>query len=382
MIFLITSRSNSATLPICFEKRIFYSLTINNNFTTMKKFFTLFALLSVGLSAWAQTYTLELHELTEEEEFVYFSHAMKEGTNGIYTLDKYVYLYGPEEIYNEEEGYDEPGDPIEYQFVVKDNNNERVDVLPYPIGDVESAGWYLFYFRYTPESGLYLDNSEGPLFEIIITDDLSFATEGTLEIEEENIEYRRSNCNQWGTLCLQFNFMIENQYDVTFYQIESVADGVMTFTPYDQDDEIWGGTPVVFKLDEGNDDLVVSQSGAYPYIASKPEPSYTDAGWTMQGTFESINSGSNIYYYLSKDATGDGVFYGKNITIPPYRAWFTAPDDYNPAPLRISIDDTEGLQFVEQEDGTVKVYYDLQGRKLDEAQKGLKIENGKVIMVK
>ena len=299
MIFLITSRSNSATLPICFEKRIFYSLTINNNFTTMKKFFTLFALLSVGLSAWAQTYMLELREKDDkEEDNVYLSYAMKEGTNGIYTLDKYVYLDEPEncEWYNGNEwvlGYK----PINYRFVVT-KNDAILSELPYTIEDVESAGWYLFYFRYTSESGLYLDKSEGPLSDIIITDDLSFATEGTIEIkEEENIEYRRYGCNQWGTLCLQFNFMIENQYDVTFYQIESVADGVMTFTPYDQYDEILGGTPVVFKLDEGIDDLVVSQSGAYPNIASVPEPSYTDAGWTMQGTFESINSGSNIYYY-------------------------------------------------------------------------------------
>ena len=350
----------------------------------MKKFFTLFALLSVSLSAWAQTYMLELREMTEEGDFVYFSYAMKEGTNGIYTLDKYVYLDGPEEIYNEEEGYNEPGAPIEYKFVVKENNDVIVSELPYPIEDVESAGWYLFYFRYTPERGLYydLENSEGPVFDIIITDDLSFATEGTLEIEEENIEYRRYDCNQWGTLCLQFNFMIENQSDVTFYQLESVADGVMTFTPYDKYDEIWGGTPVVFKLDEGIEDLVVSQSGAYPYIASEPEPSYTEAGWTMNGTFESVNSGDETYYYLSKDATGDGVFYGTNITFPPYRGWFTAPDDYNGAPLRIAVSDTEGLQFVEQKDGTVKVYYDLQGRKLDEARKGLMIENGKVIMVK
>ena len=102
----------------------------------------------------------------------------------------------------------------------------------------------------------------------------------------------------------------------------------------------------------------------------------------MHGTFETVNSGSNTYYYIANYDNGEGIYYGTNITIPPYRAWFTAPDDYKPAPLRISVGDTEGLQFVEQEDGTVKVYYDLQGRKLDEAQKGLKIENGKVIMVK
>ena len=155
----------------------------------MKKFFTLFALLSVGLSAWAETYKLELREKDDnEEDYVYFSYAMKEGTNGIYTLDKYVYLDEPEycEWYNGND-WVESYKPIKYRFVVT-KNDAIVSELPYTIEDVERGGWYLFYFRYTPESGLYLDKSEGPLFDIIITDDLSFATEGTLEIEEEIVE--------------------------------------------------------------------------------------------------------------------------------------------------------------------------------------------------
>ena len=365
----------------------------------MKKFFSLFALLSVGLSAWAQEYVLERNDGE-------FSGTMKANGDGTYSLRKLFYLtndnsvdpyYDPDDPdYEPEEGND-----TEYVFWVGD-----ICRASFWMGNGRETGWYDLTFTFDPS--IPVVEYEGPLtitvneetvevYEgnwgqtestIHFSDDLSFAIEGTLgqELDGVSIIYTRSNCNQWGTLCLPFNYIPE-QDNVTFYQLENVADGVMTFTTFDEYEngeilQIWGGQSVVFKLDEGVDELVVSNTGAYPNIASEPEPSYTEAGWTMNGTFESVNSGDETYYYLSKDATGDGVFYGTNITFPPYRGWFTAPDDYNGAPLRIAVSDTEGLQFVEQKDGTVKVYYDLQGRKLDEARKGLMIENGKVIMVK
>ena len=350
----------------------------------MKKFFTLFALLSVGLSAWAQTYMLSCENLDD------FNFEMKDNGDGTYSLRKFVYLR-----YENQDGEKPLAEEyISYTFIAGGEATTEIPMGEFWVDDnhfQRFTGWYDLNFIYDPNEGIFgLDiEVNGPLDEIKLTDDLSFAIEGPLEQELEGVSiiYTRSSCNQWGTLCLPFNYIPKEQDNVTFYQLENVAEGVMTFAPFDEYEngeifQIWGGTPVVFKLDEGNDDLVVSQSGAYPYIASVPEPSCPVDDWTMYGTFESVNSGSNIYYYLSNDGTGDGVFYGNNITIPPYRAWFTAPDGYDGAPLRISIDDTEGLQFVEQEDGTVKVYYDLQGRKLDEAQKGLKIENGKVIMVK
>lgn len=360
----------------------------------MKKFFTLFALLSVGLSAWAQEYVLTRNDGE-------FSETMKANGDGTYSLRKLFYLtngnsedpwFDPEDPeYESEEGND-----TEYVFWVGD-----ICRASFWMGNGSETGWYDLTFTFDPSIPVVEDEgpltitvnegtievSEGNLGQtettIHFTDDLSFAIEGTFEQELEGVSiiYTRSGCNQWGTLCLPFNFLPEKQENVTFYQLESVTDGAMIFTPLEEE-ELCAGNPVVFKLDEGIRDLVVSDFGAYPNIASEPEPSYSDDDWTMYGTFETVNSGSNTYYFIANHNGEEGVFYGTNITIPPYRAWFTAPDDYNSAPLRISIDDTEGLQFVEQEDGTVKVCYDLQGCKLDEAQKGLKIENGKVIMVK
>ena len=144
----------------------------------------------------------------------------------------------------------------------------------------------------------------------------------------------------------------------------------MTFTPISG--TIEAGTPVAFKLTEPGT-LTINESN----VDVVAEPQTSGTGLTMKGTYQEKTL-SSIYLIYN-----DEVRPGTNITIPPYRAWFegTIPSSTG-APLRIEVADTEGLQFVEQEDGTVKAYYDLQGRKLDGARKGLVIENGKIIMVK
>ncbi len=49
--------------------------------------------------------------------------------------------------------------------------------------------------------------------------------------------------------------------------------------------------------------------------------------------------------------------------------------------LRLATDEGAhtGLDVVEQEDGTVKVYYDLQGREASQSERGIYITNSKKI---
>ena len=141
---------------------------------------------------------------------------------------------------------------------------------------------------------------------------------------------------------------------------------------------IQAGQPVIFKsLNFDNNEGSFHILSNFPSVTNTPLEAFPDEPWNMVGTFES-KKGSGLYYFLDQK-----FYYGTGtITMPAYRAWFTGPAPQGGAPLRFEVDDTEGLQFVEQEDGSVKVYYDLQGRKLDSARKGLVIENGKIIMVK
>ena len=180
---------------------------------------------------------------------------------------------------------------------------------------------------------------------------------------------RNTGDNHWGTLCLPFEF--KNSYDgVTFYQLSSVTETSMKFTPIEG--TIAAGTPVAFKLDEPGE-LNIAESNVT--VVADP----TTAGisnWTMKGTFQRKTLDGIYYVYNDKYYCGD------NITVKPYRGWFETSAPTNGALFRIEIEEEQSLQFVEQEDGTVMATFDLQGRKLDNARKGLVIENGKIIMIK
>ncbi len=220
----------------------------------------------------------------------------------------------------------------------------------------------------------------GTLFSYNLhSDDVTF---GTYSLEYDPlqinyIEYTRSCNNEWGTLCLPFGFQPSQCNGVTFYELSSATSEALVFSPIDAS---WvnAGTPLVFKLNNSNSDLIVRASNITTLNSQASTGDVID-GWKLNGTVEGTTIANawviqnNEIFQIDPNETA--------FPIKPYRAWFTG-NRPSGAPLRIEVDETEGLQFVEQEDGTVKVSYDLQGRKLDEARKGLKIENGKVIMVK
>ena len=190
--------------------------------------------------------------------------------------------------------------------------------------------------------------------------------------------YSRNFVNNWGTLCLPFAISsIPN--GVTFYELSSVNASQKTLTFSSISAPIAAGQPVVFKVGDGVA-LNISETNANVSPSITPVEDQT-SGWILNGSYsEQRVTGTNLYYIAGNQ------FWLSNdyIDIPAYRAWFsgTAMTSSGEAPFRITTDDTEDIQFVEQEDGTVKAYFDLQGRKLDGGRKGLVIENGKIIMVK
>ena len=214
---------------------------------------------------------------------------------------------------------------------------------------------------------------------LTLTDGSAFSA--TTPFTASSATYSRTSSYEWGTLCLPFE--IKNLYEgVTFYSLSAVdeTNKVLTFTPIEE--AISAGEPVVYKSTSKSLTISENNVNVSPIVN---EVSY-DNGWTLYGSFvamSNVNPESGKYlYYIANDQ-----FYKskENANVPAYRAYFIA--DVNlvgntQAPIRIEVADSENIQFVEHEDGTVKAYYDLQGRKLDGARKGLVIENGKIIMVK
>lgn len=297
--------------------------------------------------------------------------------NGTYSLSKLVLLTNNE-----------------YYFWVKDQNDvdkasQGVQLENSYWDDyIGEPGWYALTFTFNPSnSALTITVNKGTVTSqysetnILLSDDFTF---GTYSFEDpiDYIEYTRNCKNEWGTLCLPFPFQPFYAYqfkDVTYYELKSATDEALVFSPIDAN-TINAGTPLVFKLKNSNSDLIVKAWDTYGFrFKDKPIDGDVIDGWKLNGTFEETTIANawvmqnNKILQIDPEETA--------FPIKPYRAWFENPGASG-APLRIEVDETEGLQFVEQEDGTVKVSYDLQGRKLNEARKGLMIENGKVIMVK
>ena len=63
-----------------------------------------------------------------------------------------------------------------------------------------------------------------------------------------------------------------------------------------------------------------------------------------------------------------------------FRAWFQNNGAAMGAAIRIQ-EGTDGIEFVEQEDGSVKLFYDMQGRLLKNGEhQQMYIENGKKVI--
>ena len=251
---------------------------------------------------------------------------------------------------------------------------------------IETAGLYEVSFYFHPSDSRVthkvvsknnLDIVDGEPFEV------NGAGEG---FTVTTASYHRAFKNNWGTLCLPFE--IKKSYDgVTFYQLGAVdaENKVLTFT--EMTTPVAAGQPVVYKADDGTD-LFIYEEGDVAVSATTETVSMTtqdDVVWSLDGSFAKLtnfNPESLCLYYIANNQ----FWQGNNTTILAYRAYFTTTDNLDEAsvgaPYRIEVGDPEDIQVVEQEDGSVKVYYDLQGRRLGNARKGLVIENGKLIFVK
>ena len=271
------------------------------------------------------------------------------------------------------------GTSFEFKVVKNRNWNTAYPGTNYVFTN-ESAGLYDLIFKFNPSTN-EVSIEKSTKTELVITDGEPFAANSNFTIG--TAKYQRAFKNNWGTLCLPFE--IKKSYEgVTFYRLSSVdvINKVMTFGAVNTVD---AGVPVVYKAKDGVALNIEETDAAVTGTAQSSDVNNT--GWTLHGTFTNrtglnANSGEYLYYIASNQ-----FWQGINTNIATYRAWFTSSDNTlgssaSGAPFRIEVGEEQDIQVVEQHDGTVKVYYDLQGRRLGNARKGLVIVNGKLIFVK
>lgn len=216
------------------------------------------------------------------------------------------------------------------------------------------------------------------------------AIEGRLELQDgcdlvapvndapvAEVVYKRSLANNWGTMCLPFD--VTSNADVQYYQLKSMNESAMTFTPVET---VAAGTPVVFRTDVSSMEL--SETDAVLKPARKWSAGLAGRNWSLRGTYvtKTIDPsvGDNDIYYISRNrfVYGDVPF-----KVAAYRAYFETPRSADGKVFVYGIDvDTTDIDCIENADGTMTVIYDMEGRRLNEMRKGINIINGKKIFVK
>lgn len=196
-------------------------------------------------------------------------------------------------------------------------------------------------------------------------------------VTNEVLAYGRTLANEWGTLCLPF--AVETSDDFQVYEMVAASSEALTF---EKVTSAAANTPLLFRAKGSDISLQATNYGTFDVndVAQNPTSSMTTIDrWEIYGSFinQSIDVSSLQVYALS-----DGEFHKvlSKLNVAAFHAWLQNNGDSMAATLRI-FDGTEGIQLVEQEDGTVKLIYDLQGRSLKSGEhQQMRIENGRKVI--
>jgi len=196
-------------------------------------------------------------------------------------------------------------------------------------------------------------------------------------VTADAVAYGRTVSNDWGTLCLPF--AVESDDNIQLYEMSGASSESLSF---EKVSSAVANTPLVFKA-TGGFLIKIPNDGSFDlgFAVANPKVSITPSvtNWVVNGSFidESIDVSSLQAYALSNDQFHRAT---SKINVKAFRAWFQNNGSAMGAAIRIQ-EGTDGIDFVEQEDGSVKLIYDMQGRLLKNGeQQQMYIENGKKVI--
>ena len=204
----------------------------------------------------------------------------------------------------------------------------------------------------------------------------------TEDATAQTVTYHR-DCpsNKWGTACLPF--ALESDANVQYFKLMEVTTEILTFEPVAS---VEAGVPTVFKILNGNA-LDISVDNAV-VRAGECSTTFESVNWTMKGSYSLINldpdeASENLtvnQYFISMDK-----FWHNSVAVPldAFRGWFEAPISARAKTFSIEESgNTTDIDIIEKADGTVEMKFDLGGRQLPNAIKGIYIINNKKIIAR
>ena len=197
----------------------------------------------------------------------------------------------------------------------------------------------------------------------------------------------------WATLCLPFEVSLENQ-NFRAFKLLSADDATETVELEEIETRIEAGAPVIIKMNEGVTSFSFSET--YKAIAKDVQTSKTDNGnYQLQGLYTqkefSKDADNNCYIVKGAKLMNPAKLLDKTITesvgSKPFRAYMADNSSAPAAGARmfsISVGgSTTAIEQLETTADSKAEYYDLQGHRLQNLQKGVNIvkRGGKTMKV-
>ena len=208
---------------------------------------------------------------------------------------------------------------------------------------------------------------------------------------------RTATASQWGTIYLPYDPEVEE--GVTYYELTASDENSLTFTKVDNPE---ANTPYMYKKTTAGDMSVTNTSTSATFALGGDTSPHVGSGvnnyhlvgiLTNSSIVESEGTeakagynqivDSNAYYFKNTDHK----FYSLNqrFNMKAFRCYLTTTNNSaRQDVLGFSYEENgepTGVSFIESEDGnTVDVIFDLNGRRLQNAKKGINIINGKKVI--
>ena len=232
------------------------------------------------------------------------------------------------------------------------------------------------------------DEKIGAVGEILTAENLTLNDDKDFvaydQFAAKNASYSRviPKGSTWGTLCLPFAIDQSQETECKFYRLTGIDNDndCITLESY-EGAEIPAGTPVLFKMNEGVQELKISAQNAD--LVKEPVAG-TNTDVNLVGSFTKIGGNDNQGLAKTDYIIGKDKFWlvselkdGKGVGIKPMRAYIHPATASQARAAMLSIGNGDGTTAIDNlnaiSNDADAEYYDVNGRRTNGLQKGLNI---------
>ena len=215
---------------------------------------------------------------------------------------------------------------------------------------------------------------------LVLDDDKDFVAYEPFAAKAASYNRKMNAGTTWGTLCLPFDIAQSQETECKFYRLTGIDNECITLESY-EGAEIPAGTPVLFKMNEGEQTLSISAQDAS--IVTEPKAG-TNTDVNLVGSFTKIGGKDNqgladTDYIIGKDKFWrvSDLTGGKGVGSKPMHAYIHPVTASNARAAMLSIGKGDGTTVIDNlnaisNDANAE-YYDANGRRTNGLQKGLNI---------